>query len=155
MKTLSIFIVVGLIALPPFLRVIIVLYRFLTKGKEGLDSELTPSQTRTTFKSRHKILFWLIVLLYPIALVSAIVWAFLEVTTGLGENFQVLIVFIVAVFVLLGWIIGLGINDSRKFLKHHPPPATGASSDEYMAWRNAVYDETTHNSWEKKPPVKP
>jgi hypothetical protein len=136
----SIIVLLALIVLPIFLHALGILYKFLTKGVEGIDSLTKPNLRVSPY--RRKLTYGL-VLVYLLMVMAVIFWVFLEVDSGLGKDrqyyFITTIAVLILVFIMFIWIF----HRFKKLINKLPYPPAGSSDKVIADWNDKTIEENS------------
>lgn len=144
MKLASIIVLLAFLIVPLFIRPLMIVYTFVTKGTGGVDSLSQSSQDQKTLKPRLKSLYFII--LYWALFLGVLIWAYFEIMSGFGANTQLVIMVIVICAIFISLIPASGIRRGLKIKEKFPHPPLGASDKEILEWENQIYDESVNNS---------
>ena len=120
-----------------------ILYKFFTKGVEGVDSLSKPSIKLESLWSKPKYLY-LSIITYSTLIIGSAFWVIYEFTVDLDGFTPWIIIMAIASFILICAVMFWGFRRARKIRERIPPPGPEASEKEKLDWDNLYLDEAVY-----------
>lgn len=129
--------------MPTLIGFLSILYKFFTKGVEGVDSLSKPSTKLESLWSKPKFLY-AFVISYSALVTGSIFWIVYEFTADLDGFMPWIIIMAIASFIYIFVITFWGFRRAQKIRERIPPPGPGASAKEMLDWDNLYHDEAVY-----------
>jgi len=120
-----------------------ILYKFFTKGVEGVDSLSKPSIKIENLWSKPKYSYAFIIA-HSTLVVGSAFWVVYEFTVDYGGITPWIIIMATVSFILFGAVMFWGFRRAQKIRERIPPPDSESSSKEILDWENRYYDEAIY-----------
>jgi drug/metabolite transporter (DMT)-like permease len=144
MKIVSLFVVIGLMALPPILIVATAIFdAVLDSTKRLTGNEKSPGSPGKLRLTKFKRLRYAFAAIYFLLLVASILWTISLYAGDFGVPARRIIAFGAFGVFFIGFIAFIGIWRYRQIVKKYPRPSVDIGSREYLEWQNRFSDENS------------
>jgi len=141
-KAAPILVFLALIILPFLIRLIFVIYQLAKEGVKSADSIWKPSPTLERFRSEHKVLFYLPVVVYGILFFASLFWIFYEVILpAFGMPTTLLIMYGGLMVIVIGIPVIWVVRRLMRINATVPRPAPGSPPEAMEEWQKKYYAE--------------
>jgi len=140
MKVASIIVFLTLSIGLSFIGPLQILYKFFTKGVEGVDSLSKPSTKLESLWSKPKYLYPFIIA-YSTLVIGSAFWVVYEFTVDLDGFTPWIIIMAIAGFIFICAVMFWQFRRAQKIRERIPPPGPEASEKEKLDWYNRYTDE--------------